>query len=253
MSEYLKKLFRQAFPSPTDPPDDIVRPPAGSAEDAIRNAAPLLSPVAAAYRNRLGQCGPTPKGAFWVNQENVKKRFDILCLAFDPADIARGGVVIRDFGCGYGALFDYLMAKPVMNGGTYIGYDITRSMLDACEARIKDPRAVFRQSARPSTPADYTLVSGTFNLKLGADGDAWLAYVQASLVLLWETTRKAMAFNMLDARHFDPAMQGLYYTDHAAMASFCGEALSPDIEVIDGYGLPDFTIIVRRSSPSVAC
>jgi len=240
----MKKLFRQAFPDP--PASTEPTPPSDSAEETVRRASSLLLPVTAAYRNRLGQCGPTPKGAFWVSQHTVTKRFDILGRAFDPADIAKGGVTIRDFGCGYGAYFDYLKSKPVMNDSTYVGYDITQTMLDACERRIRDPRASFRHSAKPTTTADYTMVSGTFNLKLDADEGAWLDYVHASLVLLWETTKKALAFNMLDRRQLDPDMQGLYYADHADMVTYCRGALSPDVEIIEDYGLPDFTVIVRR-------
>ena len=252
MAGFLKNLFGQAFPEPVTRDTDPVPPPRGSAEETLRNAFDMLNPVAAAYRRRLGQCGPTAKGAFWANQANVRRRFELLCRAFDPADIAGGGIVIRDFGCGYGALFDYLANHSVMNDSRYIGYDITQSMLDACGQRIRDPRATFRCSARPTAPADYTLVSGTFNLKLQAADAAWLDYVEASLVILWETTRKALAFNMLDRRHFDPDMEGLYYADCAELAALCRDALSPDVEVVENYELPDFTIIVRRSAPSPA-
>lgn len=248
MAGFLKQLFGQAFPDTVARTDDPVPLPAGSAEETLRNALDMLNPVAAAYRRRLGQCGPTAKGAFWANQANVRLRFELLCRVFDPVDAARGGVSIRDFGCGYGALFDYLTSHPVMNDSTYIGYDITQSMLDACERRIRDPRARFRCSARPTTPVDYTLVSGTFNLKLQADDAAWLDYVEASLTILWETTTRAMAFNMLDRRRFDPDMEGLYYADCARVADFCRHALSPDVRVIENYELPDFTILVRRAS-----
>ncbi|MEQ8666332.1 MAG: class I SAM-dependent methyltransferase [Rhodospirillales bacterium] len=250
MAGFFKNLLGQAFPPASPPTDDPVPPPSGSAEETVRNAFDMLNPVAAAYRRRLGQCGPTAKGAFWANQANVRHRFELLCRVFDPADVARGGVTVRDFGCGYGALFDYLANHPILNDGHYVGYDITRSMLDACEQRIRDPRASFRCSARPTAPADYTLVSGTFNLKLQADEQAWHDYVEASLTILWETTRKAMAFNMLDRRRFDPDMEGLYYADCAEIAAFCRSALSPDVEVIENYELPDFTILVRRRSAS---
>lgn len=244
MSELVKRLFRQAFPDPQDISEPS--PPSGSAEETLRQSSSLLLPVTAAYRRRLGQCGPTPKGAFWVSQHTVSKRFDILSRAFDPTDMAQGNVTIRDYGCGYGAFFDYLKSKPIMNDSRYIGYDITQSMLDACEKRIKDTRAEFRHSAKPATRADYSIVSGTFNLKLDAEDQTWIDYVHASLVLLWETTDRAIAFNMLDRRQFDPEIQGLYYADHLSMLSFCREALSPNVEVIEDYGLPDFTIIVRR-------
>lgn len=205
----------------------------------------MLTPVTTAYRLQYRRNGATPKGVFWSSAENVKKRFEILCRVFDPEDIAKGESTITDLGCGYGALYDFLKAHPILRGGEYRGYDICESLLDACTTRVNDPRASFHLNMRATQPADYSFVSGTFNLKLEANEDDWLTYTQISLKALWDQTDKALAFNMLDIADASP-MGGLYYADPQVFEAFCRDNLSDHVTLVSGYDLPDFTIFVRR-------
>lgn len=245
MSDMLKKWFGQAFPSESASPSGEISPVAGSPETVLHGIKGMLTPVTTAYRLQYRRNGATPKGVFWSNADNVKKRFDILCRVFYPEDVARGESSIADLGCGYGALYDYLKTHPIIRGGEYHGYDICESLLDACETRIKDPRATFHHAMRVTQPADYSIVSGTFNLKLDADEADWLAYTQISLKALWNQTDRALAFNMLDVADTAP-MDGLYYADPDVLEAFCRESLSENVTVVTGYDLPDFTIYVRR-------
>ena len=41
-------------------------------------------------------------------------------------------------------------------------------------------------------------------------------------------------------------MDGLYYADKDVVARFCRDTLSDDLQVFENYGLPDFTVLVRR-------
>jgi hypothetical protein len=239
----LKRLFRTAFPSHQDGLD-ATHPP-GATDIVLRQATSMLKPVVSAYRRRYTQHGATPKGVFWTDAQNVKKRFDTLTRVFDPTHNAQGDSSISDLGCGYGALFDYLTTHPAMRGGTYRGYDICQSMLDACETRIRDPRATFHHAMRATQNADYSFVSGTFNLSMHADDDEWQAYVFASLQDLWDHTGHALAFNMLDKAGEDK-LDGLFYADPQVFSDFCRANLSENVELITNYGLPDITIFVRR-------
>ncbi len=245
MGNILKKLFGQAFPAEGMAAPGEVVPASGSPEAVLQGIKGMLLPVTTAYRIQYSKNGATPKGVFWSNADNVRKRFEILCRVFDPEDIARGEASIIDLGCGYGALYDYLKAHPVMHGGEYRGYDICESLLDACKTRIKDPRASFYLNMHATRPADYSIVSGTFNLKMDANEADWLTYTQISLKALWAQTDKAMAFNMLDIADAAP-MDGLYYADPQVFEAFCRGNLSDNVTLVSGYELPDFTIYVRR-------
>ncbi|MBT3556658.1 MAG: hypothetical protein HN644_05405 [Rhodospirillales bacterium] len=239
MGNLLKRLFQSAFPA-----EPTIAPP-GNTHAVLRQSATMLKPVIGAYRRRFTQEGPTPKGVFWADGHAVKQRFDILARVIDPAHNALGSSTVNDLGCGYGALYDYLSDHPALRGGTYHGYDICQTLLDSCITRIRDPRASFSHAMRATERADYAFVSGTYNMSLAADDEDWQAYVFASLQDIWNQTDVALAFNMLDHAD-DNQLAGLFYADPKVFADFCRTKLSENIEVITNYGLPDFTIFVRR-------
>ena len=82
--------------------------------ETLKRSRAMLEPVLASFERRLRQFGAAPKRAFWKNKEWQTRRYDILSRLFDDAD-RQGGVTIIDYGCGYGAFFDYLKARPVMD------------------------------------------------------------------------------------------------------------------------------------------
>jgi len=211
----------------------------------LRRAPKLLAPVARIYGRRLDQCGATAKGVFWKGEVWQRRRFERLMEIIDDADMASGGVSINDFGCGYGAFFEYLAEYPVLRGSTYYGYDISQEMIAACRDRINDPRASFHRKMWASKHADYSFASGTYNLNGDADADQWQEYVEASLRQLWHRTGKALAFNMLRDDE-EECYDGLYYADPEKVLRFCRKHLSEDVEMFDERPMPDVTFFVRR-------
>ena len=215
-----------------------------SVGDILRDAPQMLYPVVRAYERRLNRYGPTAQGVFWKNQEWQFRRYVILEEILD--DMAQaGGITIHDFGCGYGSLFEYLSNKAVMARSRYIGTDVSQGMIDAAKARHRDPRAQFVCGVVAHEAADYTIVSGTYNMHMGADRQEWVEYIQASLKQLWRHTRRGLAFNML-SHDSNVQYDGLYYADPVQFLNFARESLSHNVEVAVDPPLPDFTIFVRR-------
>jgi SAM-dependent methyltransferase len=212
--------------------------------ETLQRSRSMLEPVLASFEKRVAQFGADPRSAFWKDEEWQKRRYDILSRLFDEPD-RLGGISITDFGCGYGAFFDYLADRPVMKNSRYTGIDMSATMIEEANARIRDSRATFQSHLIATETADYTVVCGTYNMNLGANRDEWADYVKASLEQLWSKTTKAMGFNML---RFDAPDQypGLYYADGMEFVKFCNETLSPDITYTDDRPLPDWTIIIRR-------
>lgn len=212
--------------------------------ETLKRSRAMLGPVLESFEQRVAQFGSDPRSAFWKDEEWQKRRYDILSRLFAEPD-RQGGVTITDYGCGYGAFFEYLKDRPVMNGSRYIGIDISTAMLEEAQSHIADPRATFQRHLIATEDADYTFVCGTYNMNLGADRDEWAEYVKASLEQLWSKTRKALGFNMLRA---DAPNQygGLYYADGMEFVKFCNETLSPDVTYTDDRPLPDWTIFIRR-------
>ena len=224
---------------PLDPDPDLIE-----AIEILKRSQAMLEPVLASFEQRLGQFGADPRSAFWKNEEWQKRRYDTLVRLFADDDRG-GGITITDYGCGYGAFFDYLKDRPVMEGSRYIGIDLSAAMIEAAQGRIQDPRATFQRHLIATGDTDYAFACGTYNMNLGADESEWAAYVKASLAQLWSKTRKALGFNMLrpDAPE---KYSGLFYTDGRDFLEFCRENLSPDVSITDDSPLPDWTIFVRR-------
>ena len=154
-------------------------------------------------------------------------------------------ISINELGCGYGAMFDAFRAEPFQRGGSYWGYDINQRMLAQAEARISDPRARFIHGHEVTREADYSLVSGTYNIKMDADEATWLSFIEQSLSMLWENTRHGLAFNMM-SRLGEHKEKNLYYADPVHFVEFCQQALSPKVCLRHDYHLPEWTIYVYR-------
>ncbi|MFC1674230.1 class I SAM-dependent methyltransferase, partial [Pseudomonadota bacterium] len=155
-----------------------------------------------------------------------------------------GGVTVNDFGCGYGALFDLMVAEPMMHGGRYTGYDITPEMVDTAQERHDDTRASFVVSPVATERAAYSFASGTYNMSMGANHALWTHYVKTSLKMLWDKTDKILGFNLLD-NATPEKLDDLYYADKRDMIAYA-LSLSPEVEIIDDYPLNEFTIFVKR-------
>ncbi len=212
---------------------------------SIRDAARRLAPIAALYTLRLRECGSQARGVYWKNEEGQRLRFEVLLGVIDLKDDA-GGITINDLGCGYGAFFNFLADLPVMQGSRYIGYDICEEMVREAATRIRDQRAAFTQSLMATREADYSFVSGTYNMKLDENDRDWSAYVEENLKQLWSMTRKGLAFNMLDLRTKDRKESDLFYADWKEFRDFCTKELSPNVEVMHNYPLDEWTMFVHR-------
>lgn len=203
----------------------------------------FLSPIALIYEHRFKEYGPKPEGVFWNGKSGYELRLSILARLF--AHEEGSGVTVNDLGCGYGAFFNHIKNSPYMTEGRYVGYDISKELVESAATYTDDPRAVFAVSLIATGWADYSFACGTFNLKDTLKEGDWTEYVKASVTHLWSKTRKGMAFNLLSQRT-KKYLDGLYYADTEDIAAFCAERLSSDVEVIDDYALEEFTVFVRR-------
>ena len=212
-----------------------------------KRAAELLAPISMVYDLRIRECGIHPRGVYWKSEEGQKLRFEILLGIVDPRFDIAGGVTINDLGCGYGALFDTIRDTPAMGNGRYYGYDISQEMIKTARNRIQDPRATFTQGMFAIQEADYSLVSGTYNMHMDSDLDDWRGYIKESLGQLWKKTKRGLAFNLLSVHEKKKNRQsGLYYADPCEYFDFCARSLSTNVTLMHGYPLMEWTIFVHR-------
>lgn len=199
----------------------------------------ILERVGAYYTGALARHGPTARGVDWNSPESQGLRFDQLLRVCDPR---RAGSV-NDYGCGYGALLHRLAAAGF--AGSYTGFDVAPAMVaEARRLHAGRPRTRFVDDERLLEPADYTLASGIFNVKLDVDGGTWRAYVLDTLDRIRSLSRKGFAFNALTVHSDADRMRpDLHYADPLELFERC-RAYSRHLALLHDYPLYEFTIVV---------
>lgn len=194
------------------------------------------------FKEKLETHGPTPLGVGWNSSEAQETRFAQLIRIID----ASTKYSLLDFGCGLGALYDYLI--HLGHQTNYIGYDVTPEMVEkANELHPNNPDCRFTSKLDEVLAVDYTVLSGTFNIKMDADSDVWTEHVIKCLYEMSGHSEKGFSFNMLtkysDADRMRPE---LYYGDPLFFFNYCTQNFSKNVVLLQDYGLYDFTILVRK-------
>lgn len=200
--------------------------------------------VVALYSESLKRYGRTSMAVGWRDHEAQRLRFEKLTAVIGSVRSSRG-ISVNDLGCGYGAMFHYLAGLSAVKLRQYVGYDISPDMLAEARRTIQDPRAMFVRNARVSRRADYSFVSGTFNVKLDASDAEWTEYVKERLLELAAMSRHGFAFNALTV-YVAWKRPHLYYADPLIFFDFCKRHISPCVSLFHDYPLFEWTITVRN-------
>jgi hypothetical protein len=186
------------------------------------------------YAPRLAEHGATARGVDWNGPESQALRFEQLLRVLPD-----GPCSLNDWGCGYGAL-----AGHVGHEVDYRGFDVSARMVEL--ARREHPDRPFTDRADALEPADVTVASGVFNLRLDVGDDAWIAYVHEQLDAIAAVSRRGFAFNCLTSWSDPPKMRPeLFYGDPCAFFAHCKRRFSRDVALLHDYGLFEWTILVR--------
>jgi len=207
-------------------------------------ADPLLyTQVSDYYTGKLRAHGETPQGVDWKDEASQALRFEQL-LKLLPRE---GDYLVLDYGCGYGALLDYLRGKGY--GCRYLGVDLSPEMVEAAAKRhAADVRAEFRMGGEIPAGVDYILCSGVFNVRLGRGDEEWRAYLMETLHGFANAARCGFAFNLLTAYADKDRMRpDLHYADPCRLFDWAKREVSRHVALLHDYGLYEFTLIVRKT------
>jgi SAM-dependent methyltransferase len=196
------------------------------------------------YSAKVRLHGPTPKGVDWNSGESQELRFHQLTSAIDLSETFS----INDFGCGYGALVDFLEKKA--SSYSYNGFDISQEMVaSAIEQHKELAHCTFFSDPNSLTPADYTIASGIFNVRMDFSDEAWLSYTTDTLNKLNSISNRGFAFNAL-TKYSDPEYMrpDLYYADPTALFDHCKVNYSKYVALLHDYPLYEFTILVTKEN-----
>ena len=199
----------------------------------------ILTRVQEYYDEKLREHGPTARGVDWKSPESQQLRFAQLAKLIDHTR----PFTINDFGCGYGALVDYLESCGLQF--QYVGFDISSEMI--AQARELHPRASFVTSKADLREADYTVASGIFNVRLSTSEDEWKSYVLDVLATMDSISTQGFAFNALTKYSDAEFMRSdLYYADPLFFFDHCKTNYSKFVTLLHDYPLYEFTILVRK-------
>ena len=202
----------------------------------------IRSRVQQYYDDRIQTHGPTAQGVDWNSPESQQLRFKKLLALVDSG----APFSINDFGCGYGALADFLgQTSPPSR---YFGFDISARMIDtAAKLHANKSWATFVRDESELPAADYTVASGIFNVKLDTEVAAWEGYILETLQTISGLSRKGFAFNVL-TKYADPEFMrpDLYYADPLFLFDYCKKNFSRFVALLHDYPLYEFTMLVRQ-------
>ncbi|HEX6269287.1 MAG TPA: class I SAM-dependent methyltransferase [Anaerolineales bacterium] len=196
------------------------------------------------FSEKLEEFGATPRGVDYNGPEAQERRFEQLVKVIQPAR----PFTLIDYGCGYGAMFDFLNAKGWQF--EYFGLDVIEKMVTAAREIHKGfPNAHFTTYESELPVADYLVAGSIFNIKLEATYEDWQQFVVRSLHQMNSLCSKGLAFNML-TKYSDADRMArrpdLFYGDPLFFFDLCKREFSRNAALLHDYGLYDFTILVRK-------
>jgi len=196
------------------------------------------------FTEKLETYGATAKGVDYNGEQAQAIRFAELVRVIDPSR----RFTITDYGCGYGAMFDFLNTRGWQFD--YYGVDLIEKMVIAGRETHQDhPNAHFTVDEKELPVTDYLVAAGIFNIKLECPYDEWQDMVTKTLPRMNALCSMGFSFNMLTKYSDADRMAGrpdLFYSDPLFFFDFCKRNFSRNVALLHDYGLYDFTIIVRK-------
>jgi SAM-dependent methyltransferase len=203
----------------------------------------ILDQVRTYYGAKVREHGPNAHGVDWNSTESHEHRFRQFLRLFDRA--AKPFSVL-DFGCGYGALREFLATAGV--SADYYGFDISTDMIDTARRLHADlDPARFSTESKALTPADFVIASGILNVKLSVPREEWHDYVLATIDELSRFSKRGFGFNLLTSySDADRMREELYYGDPGFFFDLCKRRYGRNVALLHDYELYEFTMLVRK-------
>jgi SAM-dependent methyltransferase len=198
--------------------------------------------IVAYYSDKVARYGATALGVDWSCVPTQELRFVQLLKVCDFS----GPVALDDIGCGYGALLGFLARRHQHREIDYVGVDLAPAMIRRARRLWRAvPRARFLVGRHSGRIADYAVASGIFNVKLMQPSEVWERFVAATLAEMHKAGRRGFAVNFRtpEARGGATA-PGLYGSDPDRWITHCRRIFGASVELIDGYGLREYTLLV---------
>lgn len=203
---------------------------------------PDLEIVKNYFEKSVDAHGATPQGVDWNSEFSQEIRFEQLLKICDPTN----PFSIVDYGCGYGALADYLTKKGFK--ANYFGFDIVDKMLiTAREHHAGKSNRTFTEDRNLLPVCDYVVASGIFNYRANISFEDWTTHIISIFHQFNELSQKGFSSNFLTKySDTDHMRSDLYYADPCYLFDYCKRNFSKNVALLHDYTIYDFTILVRK-------
>lgn len=192
------------------------------------------------YAEKLKLHGPNYKGADWGSLQAQQISFEQLVKLLPENNFS-----LLDYGCGYGAFYDYLIQKGL--NVDYSGFDISNDMIEYAKHLHIDKPAQWFNELPTNKLFDYVIACGIFSIKLEVPLPEWEKHTFETLKQINAISEKGFAFNSLTAySDADKMRDYLYYPDPCVLFDFCKRNFSQYVTLLHDYPKYEFTIIVRK-------
>jgi SAM-dependent methyltransferase len=195
------------------------------------------------YEDKFSQYGTTSRGVDWRDDKAQDLCFSQLTKIIDSDE----NFSVIDYGCGYGALYDYLSQHR--KNFQYYGFDITSSLIKAAQVRYANAKnAVWTTDLSTLPKVDYVIACGVFSIRLLHETSEWEHHIYESLEQLHQLSQKGFSFNMLTSYSDKEYMKDyLYYANPAQYFDYCKRHFSKFVGLLHDYPAFEFSIMVRKN------
>ena len=203
----------------------------------------ILEQVRSYYGAKVREHGANAHGVDWNSAESHQHRFRQFLRLFDGA---ANPFSVLDYGCGYGALREFLQLAGV--AAEYHGFDISTEMIETARLLNPDLDATrFSTDSKALVPADFVVASGILNVKLFVPREEWHNYVLATIDELHRYSKRGFGFNLLTSySDADRMREELYYGDPGFFFDLCKRRYGRNVALLHDYDLYEFTMLVRK-------
>ncbi len=193
------------------------------------------------YQDKYKSFGASAQGMDWKDEDSQYLRFEILSKYIDFKE----NPSILDVGCGSSEFLNYCQTNKF--DCNYTGLDMIQEMVDASNSRFGKETAILGDlnSIPEKTKYDYTIASGTFNLKLGKSHEEWQTFFYENLKKMFELSEKGIVFNCM-TEHVDWTYDRLYYPSISELTKFINKNLSRNFVIDHSYQLFEITLYVSK-------
>lgn len=201
------------------------------------------------YENCFEKFGATPRGVDWPNQADQERRFQVMLEITKNHLITNSSATLLDLGCGYGALYDFMRQRNLLECFHYSGIDLSEKMIESAEENYPgvsfEERDILTSKLQPSQ-FDFVLMNGVLTERTSLSQAAMFDFAKNIIAEAFAACKVGLAFNVM-SEHVDWKRDDLFHVPFDELAAFLKEKCSRHFVFRSDYGLYEYTVYLYKN------